>query len=102
MKGHKVTKGPSIKQIIRAIENEKPLNFTVDYGWGIGEDQMIPRRIEKVIDKRGNYYNISAIVVAENNPPCRQHFIYQPRYGNWGRWVGTFRLDHKAYEGHST
>lgn len=102
MKNHTVTKGPSIKQIMRAIEDETRLPFTVDYGFGLGDDEMIPRGIEKVVDKKGSYYNISAIVVAENTPPRRQHFIYQPRDGNWGRWVGTFKSDHRAYEGHST
>ncbi len=102
MKDHTVTKGPSIDQIMEAIQKGKPLPFTTDYGLGLGDDEMIPRGIEKVVDKKGDYYNISATVVAENTPPRRQHFIHQPRDGNWGRWVGTFKPDHKAYEGHSS
>ncbi len=102
MKDRKVTKGPSIDQIMEAIKKQKTLTFTVDYGWGLGDDEMIPHGIEKVVDRKGDYYNISATVVAANTPPRRQHFIHRPRDGNWGFWVGAFKPDYKAYEGHST
>lgn len=102
MKDLTVTKGPSVDQIMEAIQSHKTLSLRVDWGWGFIDEEMIPHGIEKVIDKKGNYYHISATVLAHNAPPLRQHFIHQPIDGRWGCWVGTFKPGHKAYEGHSS
>lgn len=105
MKNHIITEGPSIDQIMKAIKEQKVLLFIIDYGWGFVEEKVIPLGIEKVIDKKGNYYNICVKFTTKSLPHIsesgRHHFVFQPQNNCWGRWVGTFKQDHSAYEGHS-